>query len=248
MRFLKAIAFFGLVGSLCAGSGFSQARGRTQRPQGLALEADRLLRELVSHHPRVEISRELNGWVESGKIYISMQTDRMPDEMSVELVSGPAGVKPALVVNPGFLMRSTSFDLKRDIEYKRAVIYHEYWHVKLHFTGEIPLRPSELLPGETVASRANHLWDVEYRAVWEEWKYVRDRGVPYLMPLIQESVNRYRGKEHLGFLEAFYRVISLGKTVSDPAINRPFWEARYKKEKVKLLSKRAALPRAARFH
>lgn len=180
------------------------AVAQTGRPAPLPSDiapARTQLRKLIQGHPREEIRTELNGWIVGGSVFLAFQSDRMPAELAVELVRVSGKFEPALVVNPAFLMNPAHLSLKADLAYKRLVIYYVYAILRNHISGKLPLRSADLGPNESLADRAEHLWQVQYRAYLEEWKLAKELRVEYLMDPTYTLSGLY-GEER-GVLEGF---------------------------------------------
>jgi hypothetical protein len=184
--------------------GSTPAAAQTGRPAPLPpniAPARTLLRELIQGHPREEIRTELNGWIIEGSVFLAFQSDKMPPELGVELVRVSGKFEPTLVVNPTFLMTPVYLSLKSDLAYKRLVIYYVYAILKNHLSGKLPLRSADLGPNESLADRAEHLWQVQYQAYLAEWKLAKELKVEYLMDPTY-TLSRQYGEE-LGILEGF---------------------------------------------
>ena len=194
-------------------------------------EEERKAREavqgLVATHPDSQVRKDLTRWLSRGELVVVTDTDLMPPEMSVEPITLNGTSVLAWIINPSFPLTITHFDRRQDTSYKYLVIYHEYQHMKEHFSGA-PLRPAELMPGETKEARHRALWESEYRALRREWEFAQRLGVPYLMADVEESVKKF-GPEY-GFLEAFYRRIKGADLTTDPKESRVYWQKLYRKK------------------
>ena len=230
-----SVVFLCIVGTvLLSEICLAQAVGTpTRLTHPVLITARQTLYELVDGHPRKEIRQELRQWLDSGRVWISFQSDLMPEEMAIELVNVDTGPVPVQVINPAFIIKPQFFDLHRDRRYKELVIYHSYDRLKNHFTGVLPLRSSIFEPGETIKNRAEYVWQEQFSGVSAEWKLAKELNVESLMPVIQVAVKSFGEQE--GFLEGFYRLITTMRDhVHDIDKFIPYWDALYRKELAKL--------------
>ncbi|GEM_PF-3548786 len=186
------------------------------------------LRELIQGHPREEIRTELNGWIVGGSVFLAFQSDRMPLELTVELVRVSDRLEPALIVNPTFLATPAHLNAKADLAYKRLVIFYGYVILKNHLTGKLPLRLAGLGPNESLADRAEHLWQVQYQAYLTMWQLAKELRTEYLLDPAY-TLSRQYGEER-GVLEGFAALL-----VSNGSSEfKPLFKAIFRREVEKL--------------
>ncbi|MDO8490166.1 MAG: hypothetical protein Q7S47_01995 [bacterium] len=192
-----------------------------------------VLRRLVETHPDLLVRRTLSGWIGSGVISISMESDLMPSEMAMEIVKINGAELLVLVANPNFLLRRQLATQKDDMLYKQLVIYHETTHAADHLAGRIRLTPA-ITPNDPkmIAAKARSLWMAEYSATFAEWKLAKKISATHLMSNIKKSIAIHG--ERRGFLEAFAPLMFRGAMVSNPAPFLPTWKKMYQEEKKRL--------------
>lgn len=212
---------------------FAQGKGRPGKLTEVQKQANQILYDLVQTHPDQKMKGEFNGLMSAKTIFLSYQSDRMPEEMAVEIASVGGVHRPVLVINPEFLIRPKRQNRMEDKTYKQLVIIHEYAHIENHLSGKVKLQLGSFKEADAT-SRATNVWASEWFAVTAEWNLAKRIGARNLMPTIKKNVEKYG--EQRGFLEGFYQAIMH----SSPEISRgahllrPIWQQIYLQELKKI--------------
>jgi hypothetical protein len=97
------------------------------------------LKRLVQTHPSPKISRDLNGMIERGDVFLNFQDDMMRTTRgvaTVQYINTPShGLVLTLMVSADALLDPNQTDA-----FKQLVIYHEYIHIEQQRDGRIPKR------------------------------------------------------------------------------------------------------------
>lgn len=212
-----------------------QGQGRpAPQPTGIQRQASIYLKNLVETHPDQNLRENFNKWLTTKSLFISFESDIMPNEMATELVRINSKLVPVLVVNPDFLARFSRFG-PNDRVYKQLVLIHEYTHIADHIFGKIFLRTGKFLIGENIASRAENIWQGEWSAETAEWNLAKKLNQRHLMLTIDSNIRKYG--EQKGFLVGFYKLLAQAEHTKDKEAlvsMRKVWASIYQKEIAKL--------------
>lgn len=202
----------------------------------LEQKAQIILKDLIATHPRPEVSRGLYQQIDRGIVYLSFNSDHLPPEMGSELVKISGKDTPVLIVNPGFVLQSSSFDLNEDRKYKQLILLHESVHLESHLSGRVPLLPPTVNPQQALKF-AHFFWSAELEATRAEWVFAKEIKATHLLPHIAGPVKNLG--EELGFLNGFYEALkaSAPNLTSFYKEMMPVWEKLYQQELAKIKSK-----------
>lgn len=223
-KFLALLVFLGAALQLWAQPRINMAR---------AAEAQSKIQRLVEEHPEPLVSRDLLGWVKTGKVKFAI--NRILPEMSSSLEATRNGPQIYLWCNQDYLLEVPPVSRPADKQaLLRLVIYHEAKHISDHIQGNYKLRPLFPKKGEVPPDLAQRMWDMEWSAVSAEWELAKKWDVRYLVPVIAEATRNVDNPR--SFLEGFYRLQMAGTGVLlDPSLG-PQYRAIYEREKAKISS------------
>lgn len=191
-------------------------------------EQEQYIRQLVGSHPNTELRTVLGNWLRQGtvKIFVDPKVQFLAANLG-HYQDKPQTKFPVIAVNPEY---SYITDVKRDsdILVKRYLqIYHEYIHIKNHFSGKFPLGGND--EGRTVSQQAKFYWDAEWDASVQHWALARTLRAMHV--LNQGTPKQGFSNESLWLLQGFYEGL-LGVYPADKVkVYKPFWEKFYQQRK-----------------
>lgn len=230
MVHLFSVATAFLIGFVLCSTATAQVSRPVVEPTEVMKKAESALETLIREHPHPEVSKTLDRWIRDKRVYLSFSGDSMPPDITVNFSLWGKRRVPVLVANPDFLLSRRR--LSRDDEKvdRELILFHEYVHLRDHFSGTIKLRRQPRTESE-ITDYAKFLWRSESSAFHAQWHYARERGLTHLMPWFEAAIYQYGEKR--GMLEAVHRTLSENVLLEKERL-RKVWGGMYRAELAKL--------------